>query len=321
MQSIQTNWMFSLSSAKPLEGVQRYREYCLSATKKALAKGFQKRKVSPVTSRVLESWGKVDGIEYLCCPDSGSLFLATLPASEVWSDLLTEVSQYRQSSKAFHRNIKESRAENVFQPKLEWIQNVLRGQNLQSPSVMEVVTPPSDFSALLKKGSTFKEVLTVEEISLIRGEKLEKNAFHAALLLESLDRVDDPKKLLEAVSPCLKKEGLLFVTALVSSGFDMAVLGPHNAYLFPPDRANCFSLKGLKQLLKGTGFELLEVSTPGVLDVEVVKAHLKQDSKIPLSPFERQILDAEPGLVEDFQSFLQKWALSSFARLVGRKSA
>ena len=99
----------------------------------------------------------------------------------------------------------------------------------------------------------------------------------------------------------------------------MATLGVQNLYLCPPDRANCFSLAGLSALLQQAGFSLLEVSTPGVLDVEILAAHVRHNPSLALSPFEQQILDADEDTRATFQTFLQQQGMSSFARIVGRK--
>ena len=136
---------------------------------------------------------------------------------------------------------------------------------------------------------------------------------------ESLDRTHDPKGLLKSAAECLMPGGLIFVTSLVSSGFDMAVLGTRNVYLYPPDRTNCFSLRGLEMLLTRAGFELLEVSTPGVLDVEIVRAHVERDAGIPLSGFERELLAGDDQVHSAFQTFLQQNGMSSFARMVARR--
>ena len=320
MQSIQTGHLFSLSKVKPLEGLLRYRAYCLEEMKKSLSKGKRRRKISPIDETVLlEPWGQIDGLDYLRCPKTGSLFLADLPSGESLKELLTRVSRYRQSENTFHADIENSRLETVYGPKREWIENTIRLQGIKKPVVLEVSTSPSEWTAFLKESKVFQEVLVAEEMDLAQGKSLEKEAADIAILLESLDRVDAPEKLLEGVSKSLKKNGLLFITALVSSGFDMVVLGSHNAYLYPPDRTNCFSLEGLKRLVMNAGFQLMEVSTPGVLDIEIVKEHLRMDSAIPLSPFERQIVSAGDESRSAFQGFLQQSGLSSFARIMGVK--
>lgn len=317
MQSVQTSHLFGLSQVKPLEGILSYRAFCLEAVKKALKNSAARRELSPVDGEPLQSWEKIGGLEYLRS-SGGSLFLADLPSPEVWGRLLTEVCEARHSPKTFHADIRSSRLKNVLEPKLHWIQNALRLQNLAKPKLLEVITPPSDFTNLLRQTQMFSEVLPVNETDLLSGKEKPEGA-DAAVLLESLDRSGDPAALLQAAARSLKNGGMLFLTALVASGFDATLLGKENAYLVPPDRANFFSLKDLKTLVSRAGFQLLEVSTPGVLDVEVVKSHWARDPNLPLSAFERSLLTADAEIRQAFQDFLQQSNLSSFARIVGQK--
>jgi len=264
--------------------------------------------------------GEVEGLTYARCPESGSLFLAELPETRQWASVLREVSRYRHSPRTFHSDLAPLRHEHVYAPKLEWIQDTLRLQQLARPRLLEVVTPPSEFTAHLASSEMFAEVVTVDEMELVAATEQDDRSepVQIAILLESLDRVDDPAALLGAVRRHLAGGGLLCVTALVASGFDMAVLGLRNLYVYPPDRTNCFTLRGLSMLLERTGFTLLELSTPGVLDVEIVKAHLQHNPQLALSTFERQLLHADPQAQKEFQAFLQRRGFSSFARVVAK---
>ncbi len=319
MRSIETDSTFPLSEVKPLDGITPYRAFCLEATRKALSGTRTRRQKSMITGATLVSAGQSEGLEYLRCPDTGSLFLADIAPAGVWESLLKEVAEFRHSPNAFHANLSVSRAENVYLPKLQWIENTLRIQGLSNVRLLDVMTPPNNFSELLKQSSAFESVTSVEEMTLAHRPDSVKASADAAVLLESLDRVDEPQALLKALRERLSPGGLLFVTALVASGFDMSVLGLNNKYLYPPDRSNCFTRQGLERLLTQAGFRLVEVSTPGVLDVEIVQGHRKQNAQLPLSSFERHILDSDEETRSQFQSFLQQRGLSSFARIVGRK--
>jgi hypothetical protein len=268
---------------------------------------------------VMTSSGLAHVTEEQWCPDSGSVFLAELPSSEEWARLLSAVSQYRHSAETFHAEVAQTRSTHVYGPKLEWILSTLRMQRLDHPSLLEVATPPSDLTALLNACGAFSQVTMMDEMELARSPRGSAQRVETAVLWESLDRVDDPAALLAGVLERLARGGLLFVTALVCSGFDVAVLGRKNVYLYPPDRTNCFSLRGLEALLRREGLTCLEVSTPGVLDVEIVQTHLRHDPSLPLSAFERQVMEAAPETREAFQTFLQQHRMSSFARIVGKK--
>ena len=322
MLTIQTSHAFPLSSVKPLDLQRNYRAYCLKATRNALLQGSTRRRErSPVGGASLEPCGAVEGFPYARDPETGSLFLTELPDAQGWATLLTEISRYRHSPEAFHLGLAQSRTDHVYAPKITWIQDTLRLQHVVRPRILEVVTLPSDLTCLLQQSGTFAEVFTINEMELALAPPRcnTHERVHAAVLLESLDHVDDPVALVRGVYTQLVEGGLVFITALVSSGFDMAVLGLHNLYLYPPDRANCFSLRGLTTLLTNGGFTLLEVSTPGVLDVEIVRAHVEQDPAMTLSSFERQLLHAPRKTQDEFQTFLQQHGLSSFTRIVARK--
>ena len=323
MRSVQTEMRFPLSLVKPLEALNAYRTYCLIETRKVTGSGTSRRTASPVTGSTLEPFGKVGPFEYLVCPESGSLFLAELPASNVWAALLSQSHQHCRSPGGFHAQLAASRSDHVYQPKVEWIQETLALQGIQQPALLEAAVPPSDLSALLTQSGAFSRVECADEMALAHGNLARRSSyegsFQVAVLLESLDRSDDPVQLLEAVQRCLSRGGLLFVTALVASGFDLQALGTENQYLYPPDRTNCFTLKGLSRLLEKMKFDLLEVSTPGVLDVEIVQAHLAQNPSLPLSRFERSVVLSDEPTRQAFQSFLQEKGLSSYARVVARK--
>lgn len=320
MRVIQSSLHFPLASVKPLERLLGYRAFCLQVTHDALAQGAVERTSSPVTGRPGEPFGMVDGFRYLRCPDTGSVFLDR--TAREWGRLLAAVSAYRQSPQAFQADLAAVRAESVYLPKLDWIATTLRIQGIARPRVLEVVTPPSEFTALLRTALGSDSVVVATESDLVTAGREGRSSgpvVQAAVLLEALDRVDDPVALLRGVYLAVAPEGLIFVTGLVVSGFDMAVLGTRSRYLYPPDRANCFTLAGLQQLLIQSGFELLEVSTPGLLDVEIMQAHLAEDPSLELPPFERALVTADEETRQAFQTFLQENRLSSFARLVGIK--
>ncbi len=323
MRSIQTETRFPLDSVKPLEALGRYRDHCLSETRKAMEKGAVRRTASPVTGSPLQPFGKVGSFEYLICPDTGSLFLADLPRPEEWAALLGRIHRHRHSPGGFHSEIAVSRGANVHQPKVEWILETLALQGIRRPALLEAGMPPSDLAGLLTQSGAFSRVECVEETALAQGgaplQASLEGAFQVVVLPESLDRSDDPAGLLKRAIACLSRGGLLFLTALVASGFDLQALGVENQYLYPPDRTNCLTLAGLRRLLEGLKFDLLEVSTPGVLDVEIVQAHWARDPSLPLSRFERSVVLSDEPTRRAFQAFLQERALSSYARVAARK--
>jgi len=317
MWSSLTSQSVHLNSVKPLKGLDEYRANCVAATRAALNAGAVVRAACPIDAGPLEAAGSVDGLAYVRCPRCRSLYLRDVAPPDAWARAVAEVSRSRHAMNGFHARLTAERAASVYQPKLSWIENTLRLQGRRDSNVLEVAVEPSDFTSLLTASAAVAAVSSAAEAVVSGGGA----SVDAAVLLEALDRSDDPPRLLNAVHSRLVPGGLIFVTALVATGFDVVSLGFRNRYLYPPDRANCFSLAGLEQLLQGAGFDLLEVSTPGVLDVQIVNSHVEEDPATPLSAFERQLVSSSAAAQSAFQGFLQEHHLSSFARLVGRKRA
>ena len=315
MKSTQPGLTIPLASVKPLENLQGYRSRCLLAAREALDAEAINRTDCPSCDQALQAWGNVEGFDYRRCGQCGGFFLSNVSSPDRWAALLKTVAEYKLAPDGFHAPISTSRNESVYLPRLDWIRHTLRLHGLTEPRILEVTAPPSVFTDVLKKSGAFREVVPISEEDGAGGAE---GSAGAAVLLESLDRTSDPGGLLSAVVQRLERGGLVFITSIVASGFDVATLGLRNRYIYPPDRTNCFALESLVKLAKRCGLEPVEVSTPGALDVEIVDGHRRQYPEVALSPFERQLLDSEPERREAFQTFLQENLMSSFARVVGR---
>jgi hypothetical protein len=145
------------------------------------------------------------------------------------------------------------------------------------------------------------------------------SSMDAVFLFEALDRSVEPFELLQKVFNSIKSGGLCFITSLLSSGFEVQVLGQKSDIFVPPERMNLLSFEGMIALIeKLDGFEILEFSTPGVLDIP--NTIIKMD-EFSSSGFFRYIFrkrqDSE--LLNSFQDFLQMNRLGTFGRLVLKK--
>ena len=137
---------------------------------------------------------------------------------------------------------------------------------------------------------------------------------------EKLEHQQNPEAFLQQLHAGLIADGLLFLTTRTSSGFDLQMLGEKAPYIFVPEHLNLLSIDGLGRLLQRSGFELIELSTPGQLDVEMVIQACASDPNIVLPPFAKTLLlERDRHAHGDFQAFLQKHRLSSHVRIAARK--
>jgi len=88
-----------------------------------------------------------------------------------------------------------------------------------------------------------------------------------------------------------------------------------------PEYLNVLSIEGFTRLVARCGLELIEFSTPGHLDLQLVQHAARQDPSIRLPSFVQYLIDNRDTLAhEDFQAFLQKHRLSSHVRVAARKT-
>jgi len=139
-------------------------------------------------------------------------------------------------------------------------------------------------------------------------------------LFDVLGHISDIDAFFAKIRRMLTPGGLCFITAILSSGFDIQELWEHAENLYPPDRLNVFSAGGMRALAERFGFECLEFSTPGILDVDIVLNAMKHNPSLKISRFARGIIDhKDKGVRDAFQEFLQTNLLSSYGRILLRK--
>lgn len=137
------------------------------------------------------------------------------------------------------------------------------------------------------------------------------------LYMNQLQHELNPVDALRMLKNSLKSDGILILNTRLGSGFDILTLKGDMDMLFPYEHILLPSRKGLELILQRAGYELLEITTPGTKDIETV---LKNKEKIEDSNFFVKYFmeTADEAALAEFQRFLQKSGLSSFAQAVAK---
>jgi hypothetical protein len=144
----------------------------------------------------------------------------------------------------------------------------------------------------------------------------------AVTAFEQLEHRFAPAEYLSRAHAMLAPGGMLFLTTKTISGFDLQALWDKAPYIYVPEHLNLLSIDGLAALFERAGFSVVELSTPGQLDLEFVQAAAREDASIRLPSFVRYLLNhRDREAHEDFQAFLQKHRLSSHVRVAAIKPA
>lgn len=137
------------------------------------------------------------------------------------------------------------------------------------------------------------------------------------LCLDKIQQAVNPVGELCRVNADLKTDGLLFLSTRMGTGFDILTLKDH-AQIFPYEHVLLPSGKGLEILLNQAGFQVLEYSTPGQMDVGYVRS--KAEYIDESNYFIRSLMkNGDKAAMGEFQRFLQKSGMSSHAHIVAKK--
>lgn len=249
------------------------------------------------------------GVRYGECRECGSLFAVERPTDAMVADY------YRASAPArFWRDTvlpasAEARLEKIVQPRVQWVMDGIAEYDREARDVRDVSSFGEAFVTELQRAAPALRVQTGGSGSV-----------DAITAFDVLDRTSDVPAWAAACATAVRPGGLLFVTAPTASGFEVQVLWERSPTATPPDKLNLPTVEGLLKLFGPPHWDVLELSTPGVFDVEIVRHAVEREPDAPWPRMVRYMLThrdqaARQALVE----FLQSQRLTSFARLVARR--
>jgi len=108
----------------------------------------------------------------------------------------------------------------------------------------------------------------------------------------------------------------------VASGFEIQTLWERSPTIIPPDKLNLPTVAGLQQIFAAPTWELLELSTPGMFDVEMVRRAIEAEPDAPWPRVVRALVERTDAAGRTaLDELLQSRRLTAFARLVVRKES
>jgi hypothetical protein len=278
------------------------------------------------------------GLVYLECTGCGSVYVSPRPSEGALVDF------YRNSRAAqFWREkilpeTQDVRRTKLFRPRAQWLLDVVDEYHPKPESGIAV----GYHNALLieelqeQESQLFPIVVTnpvadiefeglklpgVEVHPMPIGELAGLGPVDIFMAFDILDRCSDLEMLFSVARDALAPGGILLGTTILISGFDLQVLWDRSESIYPPERMNLLSAEGLTSLCARHGFEVLEFSTPGMFDVEVVQHAIKENPEEGWPRFIQYLVEKrDEGALSALQEFLQRFRLSSYARIVLRQT-
>ena len=275
------------------------------------------------------------GLRYVECTRCRTLFVSPRPDDDVLEHYYRHSAARTFWREELSKMTRNKRREKIIKPRFEWISDTTREYLPGGSNLVDINTDQYGYieamaeTKLFRKKSLFNPYLPLDDKTLQGQIDIARGPFKEALLdgtadvvtaFEVADRTSDIETLFEKIHRLLKEDGLCFMTDILISGFDLQTLWDKAENIFPPDRLNVFSVEGFKALFDRHRFECLEFSTPGILDVEIVKKAMELGPHLQVPRFTEYLLrNRDVATRQNFQEFLQQNLLSSYGRIVLRK--
>lgn len=227
------------------------------------------------------------GFAYETCPNCSSLFVNPRPVAEAFSKYYTESPSSKFWATTFYKETANARREKLWKPKARLIRDTLdcygaghhtivdigggyglfaeemRVLSGQAPIIIE---PGPHLAAACREKSLpviqkFLEQVEPEDLPV--GPK-------AFVSFELFEHLHDPAKFLKQLNGLMASGDLFVFTTLSGSGVDIQVLWEESKSVTPPHHLNFLNPHSIALLLTRLGFEILEVTTPGKLDIDIL---------------------------------------------------
>ena len=275
------------------------------------------------------------GFSYVTCNHCGSLFQSPRPKISAFESFYNESTSSKYWAEKFFPSVAEARREKIFIPRVEYLHEFCKSHEFFPETIVDVGAGYGIFlEEWKKKYSDIRTIAIEPSVSLAQVcrekgievvESIVENVTgydecaDMVVCFEVLEHFHEPLSFIETLSSLVKPGGYLMVSTLGVDGFDIQTLWEKSNSVSPPHHINFLSINGFHELFKRAGFIETEVSTPGVLDVDIVKNACRKDPTVLKdNRFIKKIIGNE-NLSDNFQQFLISENLSSHVWVFSRK--
>jgi SAM-dependent methyltransferase/ribosomal protein S27E len=273
------------------------------------------------------------GFRYVTCKNCSTLFVDPRPPFDTLKEFYSKSPSTSFWVSEFFKPVAEVRREKIFRPRAEYISALLKDN--RKWVVGDIGAGFGLFLEELRKILPDGNYIAIEpsvemaEICKAKGLKVQcvcledmkgmKNSFDLLTVFELLEHLYEPLTFLKKAYFLLKPGGHLFLTTLNGKGFDILLLWDKSKSTAPPHHLNFFNPDSLRYLMEKIGFEIIEVSTPGKLDWDIVEGMIKNEGVNCGRFWNLLALEESEECKRELQDWISKNNLSSHMRILAKK--
>ncbi|MGL4595179.1 MAG: class I SAM-dependent methyltransferase [Thermoguttaceae bacterium] len=285
-----------------------------------------------------EPLGEKKSVDYVLCRACRTVAVNPRPSEDLLHKMYANSKVYELWNTKIFPASDAKRREGIYRPRADMLIEYCRKCGIsEGASFLEVGAGFGSFCDVIRERNYFGSITAVEPtpqmakacralglnvINDFAENAISGNRCDLFCSFEVIEHIYNPFLFLQNACNVLSEHGLIVLSNPNPLGFDAAMLGLKLA-TFDHEHLNYFNPKSMEILLNRAGFEVIEIVTPGRLDVDIVrKAALDGTLEVSGNPFfEQLLLESSDSVREEFQAFLAKNGLSSHMLSVARKKS
>ena len=272
------------------------------------------------------------GFVYELCDQCETLYVSPRPAAAAFSQYYTESASVEYWATTFYRETAEARRVKLWKPKAQSVAALLA----ETPVEWTVVDVGGGYGLFAEemRAATGRDPVVIEpgpslaRVCRERGLPVVQKFLEAVELgdlpagakaftsFELFEHLHDPAVFLSRLLALMSPGDLFIFTTLSGGGVDIQVLWEHSKSVMPPHHLNFLNPASLTILLRRVGFEVIRVTTPGALDIDILANNVEHVSDRFWKSFLRTASDEER---QTWQRLISASGRSSHMMAVARK--
>jgi len=273
---------------------------------------------------------------YNICTKCKTFFLNPRPSLKILDNFYKQSKVYEYFNNFIFPQTEKIRSQKIFLPRINKIIDLCKKNSIRNPKIMDIGAGFGTFLKLAKKKNYFKSILAVEpskdgiksckkkKINVVEDllENLNPKkigTFDVITNFEVIEHLYSPIKFLKKIKKFLTKKGILVITCPNGQGYDIQILKEKSSSI-DHEHLNYFNPTSIQALFKRSGYKIVEIFTPGQLDVDIIINKMKNENfKMKNDFIYNYILNNNNEKIKmNFQNFLSENNLSSNMWIVSR---
>jgi 2-polyprenyl-3-methyl-5-hydroxy-6-metoxy-1,4-benzoquinol methylase len=273
------------------------------------------------------------GFSYEECPACQTLFVSPRPAADAFSLYYQVSDSAKYWASTFYKETAEARREKLWMPKAQMVKQIIEGFGADQYAIFDIGGGYGIFAeeyekisgnkvTVIEPGPELAKVCRNKGLNVVEDflENIQfeqiGGALKAFVSFELFEHLHDPEHFLLHLNNLMSKGDLFIFTTLSGVGVDIQTLWNDSKSVSPPHHLNFFNPKSTRLLLERSGFNVLKISTPGKLDIDILCSNQDKIKDRFWRTFAIQSTSEEKRLM---QNFVAENGLSSHMLVVCQK--